>query len=282
MKLEDDGVSLADSEGVDDDMFRSLESSLKSDRKNLLNTVGESSASDMQWNDAVLNSDGAELAALYMARRITDIRNLLYLTENFYALQGLLHHDARVTALKTVFNFDADMDEESTSIGMQTNRGAWVVYEACMLYMCSEGKYFRSVGMSVTDSLPTVNSPAEDLRDRESISSRGAHGEAVVEKESEERKILNSVLRNLHDKAASAFQQFFRTRISLDELRRLAMEFPVDHDPLRAAHGQPFGEKGRFYVIQDDHGHGNVRTISDDLLFWSKNELYFLQLFPLS
>jgi len=232
MRLDDDSISLAESEGVDDDMFRSLESSLKSERKNVLNSIGESSNSELQWEDAALSSGGAELAALYTARRIRDIRNLLYLTENFYALQGMLHHDARLTALKTVFNFDIDVDEESISIGMHTNRGT-----------------------SVADSLPTVHSPAEDLKDRESISSRGAQGEAVVEKESIERKLLNSVLRSLHDKAASAFQQFFRARISLDELRRLAMEFPVDHDPLRAAHGQPFGEKGRFYVLQEDFGH---------------------------
>lgn len=70
------------------------------------------------------NAEGSstQMASFLIAKRSKDIRNLLYLVENFYVLQGMSYHDARATALRSIFNYSSDDESlEEASVSAKSN-----------------------------------------------------------------------------------------------------------------------------------------------------------------
>lgn len=115
--FDDDRSTLMGSEyGADEAMLKSLELSVRNDGTNS-SSLGELTSA----TGGSTYSKNAEIAAQHILRRTVDIRHFLYLTENFYALHGLSPHDSRATALKTVFNYMDDEEENEANEGMSVD-----------------------------------------------------------------------------------------------------------------------------------------------------------------
>jgi len=106
-KFDDDTSTLAGSEiGIDAEGEENLASRFRDDPS--LHSTGD-----------IVDGSSAEVASALIATRSKDICNLLYLVENFYALQGISYHDARATALRSIFNYrieDESLEESSASV----------------------------------------------------------------------------------------------------------------------------------------------------------------------
>ena len=109
-KFDDDSSTLAGSEiGIDADIDGDSAHRFRDDPSR--HSMGE-----------VAENSSTEMASSLIAKRSKDIRNLVYLVENFYVLQGMSYHDARATALRSIFNYSSDEESlEDTSVSAKSN-----------------------------------------------------------------------------------------------------------------------------------------------------------------
>lgn len=98
-----------------------------------------------------------------------------------------------------------------------------------------------SVAPSVSIFGETSREKADREKQRESERQR-------VQQMRHNQMSMNAVLQRLHDMVVTFFQQFYRTLLSGEDLRRLAEEFPAGYDPVKGLRSLPEREQARFFA----------------------------------